>query len=385
MKTHDFAQSPSGRLVPTIGGRHAYVPNDLPPKIEIASLVNKLSSANLALGELNGIARTLKNPYLLIRPLQVKEALTSSRMEGTYATADDLLLADAGFEGSELASDAREVSNYARALREATKSLADLPLCLRTIRNAHAELLSGVAPNRGATVRPGEFKHDQNWIGTTNKISDARFIPPPAAEAQEAMGQLEKYIQRETREDTPVLLDSALIHYQFEAIHPFSDGNGRVGRMLITLHLTERGALKAPLLYMSPYLEAHKQTYIDLMYGVSKFGNWIEWVDFYLTAVLETCKETVRTADRLSELRDQTKEKLRASGRSAGLLLLADYIFLHPVFSIPQLADYLSVTYRSAQANIEVAVEAGVLRLVPKTTQPKYYVAPQVMKVIFES
>ncbi len=225
MKKEDFANSPSGRLVPTEQGQWAFVPHDLPPaEIDLTKLAEPLADASRAVGELNGIGRTLPDPYLLIRPLQIREALTSSSMEGTYTTIDDLLLLEAGATESKRAAETREVANYRRALSEAIRSLEEIPLSLRTLCNAHKTLLGGAARNRGANVEAGEFKKYQNFIGGRGGIENARFIPPPRDEALTALDRLEKYIQRDNRLGIPDLIDSALIHYQFETIHPFPDG-----------------------------------------------------------------------------------------------------------------------------------------------------------------
>ena len=220
----------------------------------------------------NGIGRTLPDPYLLIRPLQAQEALTSSSMEGTYTTLGDLLLVEAGAGEQNRAPDTREVLNYRRALSAAIESLNEFPLSLRTLRDAHATLLGGVAKRRGANVRPGEFKQHQNFIGAY-EIENARFVPAPREQTMTCMSDLEKFIHRDDRNGLPALVDAALIHYQFETIHPFADGNGRVGRMLITLHLFAAKLIKQPVLYLSPALEQHKDEYIDRMYAVSKTGD----------------------------------------------------------------------------------------------------------------
>lgn len=382
MQKADFLDSPTGRLVPTEHGQWAFVPLDLPPAtLDLGRLAPSLARASQLLGELNGIGRTLPDPYLLIRPLQVREALTSSSMEGTFTTVDDLLLLEAGASEQNRAADTREVRNYRRALSDAVESLAELPLCLRTLTTAHETLLRGVARHRGSRVRPGEFKQHQNFIGG-GAIEHARFVPPPPREALDALHRLEAYLQRHSRADLPDLIDAALVHYQFEAIHPFADGNGRVGRMLITLQLFERSAVRQPLLYISPILEQQKDRYIDLIYEVSRHGRWHEWLSFFLDVVSESCEATISTADALLNLQRDYRRRLTQAGRSANLHIILDMLFRTPVVTIPTIAEALRVTYRSAQLNVEALVSVGVLEDVAETANPKYFVARGIRDII---
>jgi Fic family protein len=379
-----FERSTTGRVVPTIGGQWAFVPNDLPPILDMNDFVAPLVEATQLLGELNGVFKTLPDPYILIRPLQTKEALTSSSMEGTYTTIDELMLAEAGYDHAKQSADTREVLNYSSALKNAILSLSDIPLSLRTITTSHEDLLNGVSKARGAMIRPGELKAHQNWIGART-IENARFIPPPPGEAREALYALEKYIQRDGREKTPPLIEAALIHYQFETIHPFPDGNGRVGRILIPLYLFERKTIRHPVLYISPWLEKHKDEYIDRMFSVSKDGDWSGWIEFFLNAVSETCKATIQTADHLFSMRERYRKTLQARGRSALLLSMVDHIFHRPVFSIPQMADFLGVTYRAAQSNIDVLENAGIIEHLHATAHPKFYAARELLRAITNS
>lgn len=380
----DFERSPSGSLIPTERGQWAFVPRDLPPELDLGALAGPLSRAAQLLGELNGISRTLPDPYLLIRPLQAREALTSSSMEGTFTTVDDLLLLDAGAAERSGAGDVREVNNYRRALSQAIESLDTLPLSLRTLRDAHRRLLMGVARHRGSAVQAGEFKRHQNFIGAY-EIENARFIPPPPREARAALNALECYIQREPRGPVPDLIDAALIHYQFETIHPFSDGNGRVGRMLIPLHLFMRQVIRQPVLYLSPTLETRKDEYIDRMYDVSRYGAWHEWVAFFLDVVAEACETTVATADALLALQQDYRARLRDAGRSANLITILDLLFRRQVITIPRIAEHLSVTYRSAQLNIEALARVGILEEVAETSNPKYFIARGIRDIINET
>jgi Fic family protein len=305
-------------------------------------------------------------------------------MEGTYTTIDDLLLLEAGEAEHNRTADTREVFNYRRALSNAIESLNGVPLSLRTLREAHRTLLSGVAPHRGANAQAGEFKQHQNFIGAY-EIENARFIPPPRQEALAALDKLEKYIQREDRLGIPDLIDSALIHYQFEAIHPFADGNGRVGRMLITLHLFMRRAIRQPILYLSPVFERRKDEYIDRLYNVSRHGAWNEWVSFFLDVVAEACRKAIDTTDSLLALQKDFRNRLRSAGRSANLITICDQLFRSPIVTIPRIADNLKVQYRSAQLNVESLVRVGILKEIAGTSNPKFFIAPEIRDIINES
>lgn len=377
-----FLRSPSGSLASTLNGQWGFVPHPLPPQVDTGSFMMALVNATQALGELNGILRTLADPYILIQPLQAREALTSSSMEGTYTTVDALLLAEAGFgEGDAQSGDTREVFNYSIALRNAVASLEQLPLSLRTIRNAHLDLLRGVTRARGANIQAGEFKQHQNWIGAA-AIEAARFVPTPPAETLRCLDQLETFLQREKREQTPALLDAALMHYQFEAIHPFADGNGRVGRILIPVMLYERKALSHPALFLSRALEGRKDEYIDRMFEVSRSGDWSGWITFFMDIVLQTCRDTIATAERLLSMREQYRSRLQEAGRSALLLSIVDRLFIHPVFSTPQLAEYLSVTYPAAQKHLNTLLRLNIVEEIEGTSYPKYFAARDILNVI---
>lgn len=384
MKAADFDGSSSGRLVLTDKSQPAFVPNPLPPAIDLGKVAEKLATASQLLGELNGIGRTLTDPLLLMRPLQVREALTSSSMEGTYTTLDELLLVDAGGPETDSSGDTREVSNYRRALATAIESLDTLPLSLRTLLDAHRTLLEGVRRHRGMSARPGEFKTHQNFIGA-REIETARFVPPPPAEALQCLSDLEKYIHRDDRGGIPDLIDSALIHYQFETIHPFADGNGRVGRMLIPLHLFVRGALREPILYLSPSLEQRKDEYIDRMFAVSQRGAWLDWIAFFLSVVSDACGSAIATADALLALQRDYRSRATGAGRSSNLLAIIDHLFRTQIVTIPSVAALLSVQYRSAQLNIEALVSVGILAEIEGTSNPKYFVAREIRDVINKS
>jgi Fic family protein len=379
MDRNGFAANATGTLIPTIGGRKAFVPDALPPKtLLLERFLPELTRATQAVGELKGIGRTIPNPLLLVRPLQRREAVSSSSMEGTYTTLTDLFLFEAG-AGEATRGDNREVLNYVRSLEGAIEGLANLPISTRLIRDAHRTLLTGVARNRGAAVDAGELKRDQNWIGGGGRIDSARFIPAPPAETPGAMDTLMGFVNREER--PAPLIDAALAHYQFEAIHPFADGNGRVGRMLITLMLIDNGTLPQPLLYMSPYLERHKDRYIDLMYAVSRDGAWEEWIAFFLEAVAESAAETIAVVERLQDLQREYRDRFQTARRSVLMLRIIDLAFERPVRSITDFAEALGVTYGGAANNIGELIAQGVAEEVGGT-YPKLIRFPGVLAAL---
>lgn len=382
MDKNGFSASCTGKLIPTIGGRKAFVPNLLPPKeLDLNPVLPILSRATQAVGELKGIGRTIPNPLLLVRPLQRREAVSSSGMEGTFTTLSDLFMFEAGASAPDRRADNREVLNYVRALEGAIADLDKLPISARLIRRAHKTLLDGVTGARGARIEAGEFKQDQNWIGGDGSIETARFIPAPPQATPDAIDGLAKFINRPEREDALPLIDAALAHYQFEAIHPFGDGNGRVGRMLIALMLAESGVLPQPLLYMSPWLERHKAFYIDLMFGVSQSGNWIPWIAFFLRAVAESAEETIEVVQRIQDLQKEYRERFQTARRSALMLRIVDLAFERPVMSVSQIAEALGVTYAGAANNVKALVEAGVAEEVP-WAYPKLIRFPGVMEAM---
>lgn len=383
MNDRDFVAPETGKLIPTPYGIKAFVPTPLPPKLNMAELTMPLAEAMQAIGELRGASRRLANPYILVRPLQRQEALTSSAMEGTFTTDDDLVLAEAGLE-ERLDSGSREVRNYLLALKGALHSLQNegLPISHRMLKNAHRTLLAGVGSGRGANRKPGEYKTEQNAIGGT-RIETARFVPPPPNEAQICMDELEKYINREEVENAAIgsaLIEIALAHYQLETIHPFADGNGRVGRMLISLMAVQRKLFDMPLLYVSPAMEGHKDEYIDLMYNVSAKGEWEEWIKFFLKMVCKSAHETIGTIDRLIYLQEDFKRKAAEAMRTSNIVLLVDHLFEAPVVTIPQVNQFLNVTYRSGKSVVDKLCELKILSEIDGT-YPKIYVAWDVMRV----
>lgn len=378
MRNSDFVNAEAGILVPTLYGLSAFVPAQLPPAIDHAAITFRLAEAMSALGELRGACRLLQNPYILIRPLQRQEALTSSAMEGTYTTADKLVLAEAGVE-QDIDESTREVGNYIRALNLALDMEKQFALTHRVIKAAHEKLLEGLFSERGSKKRPGEYKSDQNFIGSvTRKIEDARFIPPPPAETEKCMDDLERYLNRDIDSAAERLIDMALVHYQIETIHPFSDGNGRLGRMLVTLMGVTHGLLEHPVLYISPSIEHDKDRYIDLMYNVSSKGEWTAWLNFFFEKVIISCNDTIVIIGKLLEIQKRLRKIVGDNVRSTNALTLIDSLFENPALTISQASVRMGVTYTAAQNIISKLVELKILIEVPNK-YPKTYVAWEVI------
>jgi Fic family protein len=385
MKADDFKNSPSGRLVPTIQNSVAFVPNPLPPRIiDLGKLAVPLAKATHALGELSGIGRALPNPHLLIRPFSRVEAIASSKIEGTVTTLPELLIleasAETGAEKAKARGDTREVRNYTRALEYGLQRITTLPLSKRLIREIHAVLLDEV---RGTGFVPGEFKTDQNWIGA-RLIQNARFVPPPPKEAFEALDDLEKYIHSE-QDELPILIKLALIHYQFEAIHPFPDGNGRVGRLIIPLILCEKHALSQPLLYLSAFFENNYDRYIDLMYDVSRLGLWESWIEFFLEGIEFSSKSAIKRSHALQDLHREYFRRIQAARSSALLGKLVDTLFNVPAITIPYAMAEMQITYNAAKNNLQRLVELGIVRprVNPITgARPQWFFAEEIMEAV---
>ena len=386
MDPKEFENSPSGILVPTVYDQKAFVPHPLPPQINLNSCMMEVDRASRAMAELKGMSYKVSNPKHLINPLQKREAIASSSIEGTYTTASELLLFDYSHRSAAAGSETREVYNYIEALDSGLSLLAKLPISSRLIKKVHAVLLHGVKRHRGLEIIPGEFKRDQNFIGRgSRRIEEARFIPAPPNLTLELMGDLEKFINSEGALSLPPIIVNALAHYQFEAIHPFPDGNGRVGRLLLPLMLAAQGHMPMPLLYVSPFIEKHKDEYNDAMLEVSKSGAWEAWVRFFAQAVEMSAIDTMGKIDQIARLKEeflQTVQRARASGL---LPTLIDLVFDRLIVSIPEAAKRLGITYRAAQQNIEKLVEVGILKRAGMKIRPKVFFCSALFHLIFEA
>ena len=351
----------AGHLITNLSGEMAYksfVPTPLPPKpsIELTEdMINLLIKANSQLAVLESIATRITNVELFISMYVRKEALMSSQIEGTQATLEDVL--DPMIEANTNRNVA-DVVNYIKATEFAIKRLHELPLCNRLIKETHAVLMEGV---RGQEKSPGEFRRSQNWIGGQGStLKNARYIPPSPDDMIEAMSDLEKYINADDELDA--LIRAALIHYQFETIHPFLDGNGRVGRLLITLFLMEKKVLSTPALYISYFLKKNRVEYYDRMTEVRAKGNYEQWVTFFLRALLESAEDATATIDELIALHDKNAAVISGMGRAAkNAMLVFEYLEANPIIEIRKTAEALSITFNTASSAIKRLTDAGIL------------------------
>jgi Fic family protein len=360
------------------GGYDAFLPPALPPPLPLTQeLMRQLSAADRALGELAGSGRGLPNPNLLSRPLLRREAVLSSRIEGTQAALSDLVLFEVE-RAPDASDDVREVFNYLRAVDHLLAPGRRLPLSLSLLREAHEILLTGV---RGNYATPGEFRKSQNWIGRPGAvINDATYVPPPPERLWECLDSFEKYLHADRK--LPPLIDIAAAHYQFEAIHPFVDGNGRVGRLLVVLLLHEWGLLPAPLLDLSAFIEPRRDRYYTTLLRVSTDGDWEQWFVFFLEAVEAQAREAMARAQRLNDLRESMRGRIATPRASALPAILVDSLFETPMMTIPQAAILLGVTRRSAAAHIDRLIDADVLTEIEHGRRPRLFVATDIMSAI---
>lgn len=388
MNTNRFRRHGSGRMIQIGQGEMAYwafLPNPLPPKFAFEpGLVRILSDADRALGELAGLGRTLPNPKLLIGPFIRREAVSSSRIEGTQADVIDLYAYEAGqlalpgFKPPAPEADVREVINYVHALEYGLERLATLPVSLRLLRELHKRLMAGV---RGEKLTPGEFRSSQNWIGPPGcTLAEASFVPPPAPEMVEALSALERYVHEDAT--LPPLMRVALIHYQFEAIHPFLDGNGRIGRLMIILLLVHWGILPLPLLYLSTYFERHRQTYYDLLMAVSERGAWIEWQRFFLTGVLEQSRDAIHRAKQLQGLQKEWHARVQAARGTGIMHSVVDLLLERPILVATELIARYEITYPTARNTLHRLQELGVISESTGKKRNQQFVAPEIMKIL---
>lgn len=349
-----FAETPvAGEIV------RAFIPPPLPPtpSIDILGLLDRLSLAERALGRLDGITMLLPRQELFLYMYVRKEALLSSQIEGTQSTLTDLLRFEAEAQAGQPIDDVREVSNYVDAMMYGLERLETLPLSLRLIREMHERLLQS---GRGGTKDPGEFRRSQNWIGGT-RPSNALFVPPPITELEGCLADLERFIHDDTSK-LPALIKAGLLHVQFETIHPFLDGNGRIGRLLVTLYLCVNGVLRKPLLYLSLFLKTHRADYYRLLQEVREHGNWEAWLDFFLTGVAETANQAFDAATRIVELFKEDREHLTARSERAGSTLRIHDVFQQlPFLTANQLVDRTGLTAPTVNAALADLERLGVV------------------------
>jgi Fic family protein len=375
-----------GRYMTTaVGGEqvHAFVPPPLPPvpPIRMEGLLSLLEEANRAVGRLDGMTSILPDPPLFIYMYVRKEALLSSQIEGTQSSLSDLLL----YENEEVPGvpldDVQEVSNYVAAMTHGLERLrGDFPLSLRLIREIHHVLLSR---GRGSDKEPGEFRRSQNWVGGT-RPGNALYVPPPPNLVMECMGNFETFLHTKTP-DIPLLVKAALVHLQFESIHPFLDGNGRLGRLLITFLLCAEGALHEPSLYLSLYFKTHRRQYYDLLQQVREEGAWETWLDFFLTGVKETSEQATATARRILALFAEDRSRIETLGRKTpSALRLHQLLQTRPITSIPAAAKRLGVTQPTISKSIEELVGLGIVREVTGRQRDRVYAYDRYITILNE-
>jgi Fic family protein len=376
----NFKTSPSGRVIKAGTGYLAFVPNPLPPQIEWTSeLVNSLSRADHMLGRLSKEGSSLQNPFLFTRPFIAREAVLSSKIEGTRSTLEDMLINDVDAttrDGNE--ADRKEVQNYIDALSHGMQRLAEIPLSLRLIKEIHEILMRDV---RGNYATPGEFRRSQNWIGAPGStLMTAKFVPPTPEELMPALGALEIFLHDRT---LPPLIHAGLCHYQFEAIHPFLDGNGRVGRLLIILLLIEQKVLSAPLLYISAFFEATRTDYYNGLYNVSAHGNWHEWLIYFLNGVALQSTDALSRIERINVL-IQNWQTQAATTRSTYISQVIQKLAANPFITANSIAENTEIAFTTAQRIIQHLESLGIVTQRSEGKRDRLYCATQILAILEE-
>lgn len=376
MQPSDFHAPDAGSIIQAPQGYHAFVPTPLPPGLQYSqALVRLLSAADAALSELSGIGRILPNPHLLIAAYVRREAVLSSRIEGTRTSLSDLLADEAGQPQDAPADDVREVRNYVVALDYGIERLQTLPLSLRLVRELHQRLMHGV---RGDRATPGEFRRSQNWIGPHGSTpANAPYVPPPPQQMHAALAQWETFLHAQG--ELPDLIQCALLHEHFEAIHPFLDGNGRVGRLLITLFLIERGRLSQPLLYLSEFIERNRDDYYRGLMRIRTHGDWNGWLHYFLAGVEWSARRAVRQAQQLLALRETMRTQLADTPRA---LALVDPLFENPYLDANRVKRLLGVSDPTARKALAQLESAGLVEETTGRAWGKQYLARGVLAAI---
>ena len=382
MNPEVFKNSTAGKCIRSITRPPywAYVPNPLPPKIAVDwELVNLLSKADGKLEELSSAGQLLPNAHLLIRPLLVRrEAVTSSRIENTRSGLEDLFFFEADQTEPSPASDVKEVLNYVKAMEHGIERLRELPISSRLICEIHEILMKGV---RGEHATPGPMRTSQNWIGSPGcTLMNATYVPPPVPEMKQCFSDLERYIHSNPQE--PALIQCALAHYQFEAIHPFVDGNGRIGRLLIMFILLEKKLLSQPLLYLSDFFEQHRDEYYRLLLNVSQKGDWKAWITFFLSGVGQQSEDALLTIQKLLDL--QSRYRALATSRRVPKIVnrLIDHLFGNPVISVSALSKAWEVPFPTVQRGVNYLIEKGILREITGGRRNRLFAAHEISDII---
>jgi Fic family protein len=376
----NIKKSPSGKVLKTRSGYTAFVPNPLPPSFTWDNnLANSLSRADYILGKLSGEGNKLPNPHLLIRPFIMREAVLSSKIEGTQATIGEILANEAGAPAGNSPNDLREVENYIVALDYGMKRLDKLPLSLRLIREIHGKLMQGV---RGSHATPGEFRRSQNRIGAPGcTLITAKYVPPAPEELMDSLSALEKFLHDRT---LPPLIHIALCHYQFEAIHPFLDGNGRVGRLLITLLLIEHKLLLSPILYLSAFFEATQDEYYRRLYNVSANGAWDDWLSYFLNGVAVQSVDVLSRAERINNLISHWQ--MQVSGTTSQVTRdIVKHLAINPFFTVKKISERLDIAFTTAQRAVQKLESLGIISQTSESKRDRLYCATKILDILEES
>lgn len=370
---------PSGRYLRCPGGYTAFIPDPLPPKLTwTPELTRALSDADRLIGKLGGQGIRLPNPHLLIRPFVRREAVLSSRIEGTRSSLGELLAAEAGAAVERSPADLREVGNYVVALEYGIKRLNSLPLSLRLIRELHERLMKDV---RGGHATPGQFRRSQNWIGPPGcTLENAVYVPPPPSEFMSCLGEWEKFLQDRS---LPPLVQAGMVHSKFEAIHPFVDGNGRIGRLLIILFLIERKILPAPLLYLSAFFEATRRDYYDRLQGVVERSEWVEWLHYFLNGVARQSEDALGRAERINGLLENWRKAV-ADKQSKLPGRLIELLAANPYLTLKKASRQLKVAFTTVQRAVERLEKLGIVMEVSGAERNRVYCAKKILQILEE-
>ena len=363
MQTQKDAQHRAGYYQLQLTGYNAFIPKALPPEPPIrisGDFQRLLSQADRALGRLDGSIQTLPNPDLFVFMYVRKEAVLSSQIEGTQSSLQDLLAAESNILTADQPRDVDEVVNYVQAMNHGLRRLNEIPLSVRLIREIHEQLLQGV---RGSHLTPGELRRSQNWIGPQGcTLQDALFVPPPPKDAANALGNLEHFLHNPG--DLPALVQIGLAHAQFETIHPFLDGNGRVGRLLITFFLCEQEILQQPVLYLSHYFKQYRSEYYDRLQAVRDWDDWEGWLEFFVQGVLSVSREATETARQIIALKEDHRQRITEGlGRAAGNgHRILEYLYERPILDVAKIEQLLDVTYAGANSLVSRLTDMGLLQ-----------------------
>jgi Fic family protein len=375
----DIHQPDSGRVIKSPKGYNAFIPNPLPPAISWNNqLVGALSRADFVLGKLAREGSKLPNPHLLMRPFITREAVLSSKIEGTHATIGEILAQNAGVNVKQDPDDLQEVQNYIIALDFSLNRIDKLPLSLRLIKEIHQKLMQGV---RGSHATPGEFRKSQNWIGPPGcTLNTAKYVPPPTDQLMDCLGEFEGFLHDR---QLPPLIHIALCHYQFEAIHPFLDGNGRIGRLLIVLLLIEHKMLPSPLLYLSAFFEATRDEYYRQLFSVSSKGTWQDWLIYFLNGIAVQSEDALSRAERINNLLN--KWKLQVANAASNIPEnIVEYFAVNPYLTIKKIAKDLEVAYSTAERGVRKLINANIIQQVGDNKRDKVFCATEILSILEE-